>query len=134
MSYHPVGNVAQWVKITKTYEDFAAASTTNNISIFSLLEKTVILNYVINPVTSFSGGSIISYSINIGYTGNENYVASPTDIFTGSVPTGDNLNSILPISFSTTTDIRAYVECDGDNLDSAVQGVVDIYLLISTLP
>lgn len=131
MAYQP--NQPQWIKVTKTFSDFSAASVTNNITIYSLPAKGVIHNVQLVPTVAFSGGLIATYTISVGIAGTLAKYAVATNVFTGfSLPA----ISVLPGIESTSgaTDIKASAISTVGNLNAAVAGSVDIYLLVSTLP
>jgi len=124
-SYSP-----NWTKYTATHTDFSAASTTNDVSLFSLAADEVIHGYILNVTEVFSGGSIGSYDVKIGVGGdldkhvyNLSVVGASTEYY--------NVKAIE--SISSSTDIRVGAEADV-NLDEATQGSVDIYVLKSKLP
>ena len=128
--------VSRWVKVTKTYAELAAASTTNNISVYTLPAKGIILNARVIPSTTFSGGGITAYTVTVGVAGNVAIIHNMADVFTGGVGDlgiGISVTSIA-YSMTATKDIRLYATSTDANLDQAVQGSVDIYLLVSVLP
>lgn len=131
MAYTPYS--AQWIKVTKTFSDFSAAAVTNNITIYSLPAKGVIHNVQLVPTVAFSGGLIATYTISVGIAGTLAKYAVATNVFTGfSLPA----ISVLPgiESISGATDIKSSAISTVGNLNAAVAGSVDIYLLVSTLP
>jgi hypothetical protein len=125
----------EWVKITKTYADFSAAALTNEINIYSLPANKYIHDVKLIPTTSFSGGEIGTYTLSVGVD-----LVPQAYFLAGNVYPGNKLVSTLrtPIvgmqSTSVATDIKMTATSTVANLSSATAGVVDIYLLISTLP
>ena len=65
-----VRGVPRWIKVTKTYTDLAAASLTNNIEVYSLPAGNVIHATKLKHSASFTGGTIASYTLSVGITGN----------------------------------------------------------------
>lgn len=127
--------VARWIKITKSYSALSANSTTNDISIYTLPAKGIILNSRVIPSTQFSG-NITDYSVSVGVTGNVSIIHGVSYISTGydgDLATGISVTSIV-YSLTTTKDIRLYATSTGGNLNDVTAGSVDIYLLVSTLP
>ncbi len=121
----------QWVKITKSYTDFAAAAFTNDISIYSLPAGGVIQDVIINPTISFSGGTIATYTLSIGKGGNLVLWSAPAPIFTGALISNAGF---LPVTQLSAEDVRASVISTVGLLNAATQGSVDIYLLVAVLP
>ena len=131
MAYLPT-IAPKWVKVTKTYTDFATAGLTNNITIYSLPAKGVIHSVQVNPSTIFSGGLIATYTISIGITGVLAKYAIATNVFTGAtLPIISNLPGIE--SLTLATDIKAAAISTIGNLNAATQGVIDIWILVSQL-
>lgn len=133
MSYINSGSIPQWTKVTKLFSDFSTAGLTNSISIYTLPAKGIVhaVQMVIN--TAFSGGIIATYTISVGISGTLAKYAVATNVFTAApLP----VISVLPFieSASATTDIKATAISTVGNLNVAVAGSVDIYILTSTLP
>ncbi len=133
-TYKQLSRIPRWIKIRKTFEDFAVAGFTNDIEIYTLPVRGVIHASQIVPVTDFSGGTIATYTISLGVAGDLTKASTPKNVFTGAPDTpaigaGGGLYSI-----SGDTTIRAAAISTVGNLDAATTGVVDIYLLVSQLP
>lgn len=131
MSYN--NTTPQWIKIIKSYSDFAAAALTNDIEIYSLAAKNMIHAVQIFPSTTFSGGLINGYTISVGIAGNLVKYSVATNVFTGAALAQPSVISGVE-SMSGATSIRAQAVSGVGNLNTAVQGTVDIYLLVSKLP
>lgn len=134
-----VSGAPQWVKITKAFTDFATASTSNNIEIYSLPAKGVIHGAVIKHTAAFTGGTITDYTLSVGFSSSPNEFTSNLQAFNGPSDTGFEPNQPdnripKPMNFGAATSIRAYAVSGGGNLDQATAGSVDIYLLVSALP
>lgn len=130
MSYIPTG--LKWIKITKTFSDFSIASLTNSINIYSLAAKGVIHAVQLYPTTTFSGGTIATYTISIGITGTLTKYCTASNVFTGAtLPTISTTSGVE--STSGSTNIVATAISTVGTLDAATQGSISIYLLISSL-
>lgn len=126
----------QWVKVTKTFSNFATAALTNDISIYTLPINGYIHDVKIVPTTAFSGGVISAATISVGKGGALTKYAIATDVFTGNTTASSIHTPLVGLeSTSGTTDIRAAITVVGvaQTLNSLSAGSVDIYLLISIL-
>ncbi len=122
-----------WKKITKTYSDFSTAGLTNNISIYTLQPKEVILAYSIKHTTQFSGTLITSILASIGIVGTLALFLQGTTNMTGA-PNGVDINignSVFMQSTSGTTDVRLTLVSIGAFLNALTAGVVEVQLLTS---
>ena len=122
-----------WTKVTKTYTDLSTAATTNTITLVALAAKQFVDKVVIKHSTAFSGGGLISYSLDVGITGTTGYFITAFD---GFQAVSDTAKSEGDIDYSTFGGTNATItaNCAGANLDQATAGSVDVWLLISTLP
>lgn len=129
---------AQWIKITKTFTDLSAPSTSNNIVIFSLPAKGVIHSVVMKHETAFSGGSISAYTVSLGRVAALTDYIGNSDVFQAVAGTTFFIPSSAitprPYNFGGTTGIVANAISTGANLNTATQGSVDFYILYSILP
>lgn len=135
MAYETISpNVPRWVKVTKTYADFAAAGLTNDISIYTLPSKGYIHDVKIIPTTPFAGGLIATYTISVGIAASLAKYAIAANTFTGNTTLG-LIHAPLPGLENTagSTDIRAAAISTVGLLNAATAGSVDIWLLVSTL-
>lgn len=124
--------VARWVKITKTYADFAAAGLTNDIEIYSLPAKGVIHAVQINPTTTFSGGLISAYTLSVGIATNLVKYQAAAVVFTGATLPAVTATTGVESMLSATSIRGAAISITG-LLNAATQGVVNFYLLVSNL-
>ena len=131
MAYLP--NMAQWIKVTKVYTDFATAGVTNDIEIYSLPAKSLIHSCQVVVNTAFSGGTISAYTISVGIGGNLVKYSAATNVFTGFTLTQPSVLAGIE-SLSGATSIRAAAISTIGLLNAASAGSVSVYLLISTLP
>ncbi len=131
------GEVSRWIKVTKTYTDFATAGLTNDIEIYSLPAKSVIQGCVIKHTTLFSGGTIATYTASVGILGNLVKYAAAFNVLQAVSNTTFGLGTaIVPTveDFGAVKSIRGSVVSTVGLLNAATQGSVDFYLLVSTLP
>lgn len=132
MSHIPPPSLPKWIKITKAYTAFSTAGLTNDIEIYSLPAKGVIHSSQIVLTTAMSGGTIASYTLSIGISGNLVKYAAATNAFTGfSLAQPSVLAGIE--STSSATSIRAAAISTVGLLNAATAGSVDFYLLVSSL-
>lgn len=127
--------VGRWAKFTKTFSDFSTAGLTNDVEVLSLPARGVIQKVVIKHTTAFSGGTIASYTVSVGISGNFTKYAAAFDVFQATGDTTFGFNNLQNMeSFGAATSIRAQATATGDDLDQAAAGSVDIYVLYSVLP
>jgi hypothetical protein len=132
----PLAQTPTWVKVTKTFSNFATAALTNDISIYTLPIKGYIHDVKIVPTTAFSGGTISACTISVGKSGALTKYAIATDVFTGNTTVTAIHTPLIGLeSTSGTTDIRAAIIAVGvaQTLNNLSAGSVDIYLLVSIL-
>lgn len=124
----------QWTKYTKTYSDFSASATSSEISLATLSAAAVIHGVVIKHSAAFAGGSISSYEISVGPSGDATKYVDSFDV-DQTVASSAFLNtSLLEIEdFAATSILAAQAVSVGDDLDQATSGSVDIWVLSSTL-
>lgn len=123
-----------WVKYTKAYTDFSYAGTSYSITLLSLLAKELIHGVVIKHGTPFNGGSITTYTLEVGISGDESKYATAFDVFQAA---GDQVGkSYLNFgleNFGSSSNILVTARAS-HNLNTATQGAVEIWVLKSTLP
>lgn len=127
--------IIQRVKITKTFADFAAASTTNTIDAgFSLPANAWTIGAPIVLNTTFSGGEISGYTLEIGTVAQPNrFLSNPWNLFTGAGQFQGLLNNTPPISTSVSTALKLTATSIDANLNAATQGTADIWIYYSVL-
>ena len=139
------GGVAAWVKVTKTYSDFAIAATTNTITLRSLAANEVLHAMVVKHSTAFGGGGFVIYTITVGVTGSNSRYVAAYDAFAAVSNTaytsrfGDGNTSMADVfpDKQTFAGDTITITSNGDgitNLNAATAGSIDVWLLISTLP
>ncbi|TXT28100.1 MAG: hypothetical protein FD136_2034 [Chitinophagaceae bacterium] len=124
-----------WTKVTKTFSDFAIASTTNTISSgFSLKGAGVLKGVLIKPNQSFTGGAISAYTIKAGIIGNLDKYASAFDVFQPVTSNTFQLSQNFAMEDTLIdTDIKLTAVSTGANLNAATQGTVSVYFLTSRI-
>lgn len=128
---------ATWQKFTKTSADLAFPNVTNNITLFTLNPKQIISQIVMKHSVSFTGGTISNYTVSVGITGSLTKYLAAFGVF-GAVTDASNVMSIPTTvtameSYSGSTAIKIAATSTGGNLDTATQGSVDVWVLLSTL-
>ena len=129
-----------WVKFTKTYADFSAASTTGTVTLKTLPYKAVLHAAVLQHTESFTGGSISAYTIKVGVSGTTNKYVAATDVYASAANTtfapASSTTPFSPTMINSDTDVAiiATATSTGANTSAATAGSVDIWLLVSILP
>lgn len=131
-------NAPRWIVVTKTFADFAAAATTNNIEIYSQAANEVIHAVIEKHSVSFTGGAIAAYTISAGYVGALTTLTGNSALNVFQAPSNTayvESNNSGPVikSFSGATSVRGAAISTGANLNAATQGTVAFHLLVSTL-
>ena len=122
----------QWIKFHLTYADFAVASNTNTVIVTTLPPKADILTSSLRWTTPFTGPSITSYTINaITYFTQSFY--TPTVISNPVLPYSTQGSGVGMMDDTGYDDVTIDVGCD-QNLDTATQGELDLWLLLDVRP
>lgn len=117
----------QWYKVTKTFTDLAAASTTKSLSIYTLPSFGIVQTVVIYPRIPFTGGGTTTATMSIGRSGVLDSYMTAKDVFSTGTTVGNS-----PATSFTSTDVSIELTTSGDtNLLTA--GEADIYLLITIM-
>lgn len=124
----------QWTKYTQAYTDFSTAATSVELSLATLSAAEVVHGVVIKHSTAFSGGSITSYEVSVGPSGDATKYVDSFDV-DQTVASSAFLNTTLMEieDFAATSILAVQAVTVGDNLDQASAGSVDIWVLSSTL-
>lgn len=139
----PASSYPTWSSaISKSHTDLQTANTDNNIEIYSLPAKGVVHGVVMKTTTAFAGTGILTYTLQVGITGNTSkYISSAYDAMaavsnTNFAVSDNGMSTPLPRpeNFGAATSVRLRAVSAGANLDQSTAGAVDIYLLIGTLP
>lgn len=128
----------QWLKFSVSHTQFQTAGTTNNITLFSLPAKTLILKTVIKQSASFTGGAISAYTLSVGITGTLAKYLAAFDVFQapGATVFAASSTSIAQTleNFEASTAIKIAATSTMANLNASTAGAADIYVLTSLLP
>lgn len=140
----PPAYVPRWVKRSFTYDDFATAATTNEIELWQIPPGGMVHAAVVKHSTAFAGGSIHAYSVSCGKPGgnpgDDTNLLTTFNVFqavsgtTFAYSTGTDSDPPYPLfmqNFGTSYSLSIYAACSGGNLDTATQGAVDVWLLVS---
>lgn len=131
----------QWVrdgsyiqKITVTHTQFQVASTTRDIEIFTLPAGARVESVTMKHKDRFLGGSIASYTISVGITGDLAKYASAFDVdqVTGDQVLQDSDNFVME-DWVATTSVRAAAISAGDDLDKSTSGDIEIFIKVSQI-
>jgi hypothetical protein len=143
---------SQWVSITRTYADLAAANVLSNVAIYTLEPKRFIEVAVMKHSAAFAGGGILGYTLSVGAAGTTQYIIPAFDVFNApsnnldDSPAGFALSSggfnlaagnggnVAFVSFNQPTTVSLYATSTGANLDQATSGAVDVWLKIGQFP
>lgn len=125
----------QWTKYTKAYTDFSTAATSIELSLATLSAAEVVHGVIVKHSTAFSGGSITSYEVSVGPSGDATKYVDSFDV-DQTVASSAFLNTTLMEveDFAATSILAVQAVTVGDDLDQAAAGSVDIWVLSSTLP
>lgn len=116
-----------------TYVNFLSGSTTNSINGPLIAANTKIEALIIKPTTAFAGGSISSYLIDVGISGDADKYIDAFEM-TDSVADTNYLHVAINASVFSSTQLTITATSTGDNLNSATAGAFNLWLLTQTLP
>jgi hypothetical protein len=95
----------------------------------------VLLAYVIKHSAAFGGGGLVSYALDLGFTGTPSAFVTFFNVFTAPADTAlQDSTTVGLLPTAATWDVTATATVGGANLDQATTGSVDIWLLVATLP
>lgn len=124
---------AGWVRVTKTYADFSAASTSSAITIYTLSANQYLLAVAAKHTAAFTGGAIATYTVSLSGPG-----VGPGALLNvhGAPAAGTNFSVPSTSGFAvfTSTNVTATANTSGANTSAATAGSVDFWLYIGTLP
>jgi hypothetical protein len=135
-------NYPGWVKVTKTFTDFAAASQNNTVTVYTLPARGVIHACLIKHTAAFTGGALTAYNLTavqggttyFGGSGAYTLFQAPANVGQGKLQPFAQTGYGSLEDFGATKAITASVQSIGANLNAATAGSVNIYFLVSTLP
>jgi hypothetical protein len=127
------GGGATWTKVTKTFSDLSSVgSSSNTINLGSALPaKSFIISAVIKTSTAFSGGTLSTYTLAVGWTGNNTALITTYDAMFAVSNTNFTWDGGVggPPGTFATTNLTLTASCSGDTLDHANAGSVDVWIL-----
>ncbi len=124
----------RWEKITVDESAFTAAATSEDIELFVLPAGGVIHAVKIKHSTAFSGGSVASFTVSVGITGNLTKYATAFDVFQATSGTAFQLSTVVGSeNHGATTSIRIEATSTGDDVVAATAGSVDVWVLTSVV-
>jgi hypothetical protein len=130
-------NGPQWTKYTFPYTNFTAASTTEQVTLFSLPAKGLIHYCVQKHSTSFAAPGLSYLSVTIGLSGDPARYCPILNVYaavgtsSAFIPSG---SAFIPESFTASTAIVVTGISTGANLNTLTAGSLDVWVLTSTLP
>jgi hypothetical protein len=135
-------NYPGWVKVTKTFTDFAAASQNNTVTVYTLPARGVIHACLIKHTAAFTGGALTAYNLTtvqggstyFGGSGAYTLFQAPANVGQGKMQPFPQTGYGSLEDFGATKAITASLQSIGANLNAATAGSVNIYFLVSTLP
>ena len=122
-----------WSRVgTFAFSDFAIGSTQNSLNLFLLGAAQIVHGIKIQHSTAFTGGSITQYTVSVGIPTSVEKYASAFDVFQAPGSLVYQLSSGLQ-GESTTAATQITVTATSDqNLNTATQGAVTVWALLST--
>lgn len=124
----------RWRKLELDYSDFSAAAGSFSLSTIVLAAKEGVSDVIIKHNTAFGGGSITTYTVEVGYAGDTDAWAGAFDVFQAPADTLSQSSMSLEVpDFANTTTVLVTATADAD-LDEATTGSVDVYIRTFVLP
>lgn len=124
-------------KITVTHTQLQAAALTNDITIYTLAPKEMVLNIWMKHSVAFSGGLIATYTLSVGIIGSLLKYLAAKDV---AAVVGDTVQyglltpAPLVESHANSTALRLSAISTVGNLDASVAGSVDVWVQTIILP
>lgn len=121
-----------WKKYSFDYTAFATASTSTEVTLFTLAPGAIIEGVKIKHSSEFTGGAISTYTLSVGLTGDSSKYASAFDVFSAVGSTNFQLTQdFFSEDHDNPTTVIVKALSQGDNLDQAAQGNVEIWVKTS---
>lgn len=121
-----------WKKYSFDNTSFAVASTSTEVTLFTLAPGAIIEGIKIKHSTNFSGGSISTYTVSVGLSGNDSKYASAFNVFSAPGSTNFQLTrDFVSEDNDNPTTVVIQAVSGGGTLDQASQGNVDIWVKTS---
>lgn len=122
-------SIPQVYKYTATYSQLATAGLTNDIELFSLPAGGIIKSVKLKHSTPFTGGTIATYTLSVGITGNLVKYMAAFNVFQA---TGDSVLNFSTLAaaenHNSATSVRVAAISTVGNLNAATQGSADIFV------
>lgn len=124
----------KWNKYSFSFSDFSAASTGNTIEVKNLSAGEVIHSLVIKHDQAFEGGSISALDISVGPSGDVTKYIEDFDVFQSVAASSYQAVTMLEIEdFAATSTLAIRAVSTGDDLDQAVSGNLNLWVLSAIL-
>ncbi len=120
-----------WVKVTKTFADFAAAALSNSITGYVLPAGGVLHATQVKQSAAFGGGGAAAYTVSVGIPGNDAKYATAFNVFQAPGNTVMQLSGTLGVENHGATTNITFTATSDVLLNLAAAGSVDIWLLVS---
>jgi hypothetical protein len=125
----------KWIEYPFTFSSFSAAALSNSIALFTLAPKQIIEKVLIKHSTSFFGGSISSYTIEVGVSLISDKYASAFNVFqTVAASTSQMSNVACLEDLVGSVAIQVTARSIGGNLNTATSGAASVWVQTSQLP
>lgn len=129
-----IKNTPCFLKKSFTYSDFIYAGTKNTINLDYLLPNTIIKDIYLKHSTSFTGGTIATYTISIGDYSDPNLFVNNFDVMSTVAEDNFILVSLNKVIYETAGKvITITARSTTDTLDHGAAGALDVYLLIGRI-
>ena len=124
--------VPYWTKYTVSEADFTAAAALESITLYTMVAGEILHAIKIKHSTSFTGGAVADYTLEVGIAGDTAKYAGAFDVFQAVA------NNTFQLSFSggaeshaAGTVIQVTARCATDDMADAAAGAADIWVLKS---
>ena len=122
----------RWRKFTVVESDFTAAAASEAITLFTLDAGEIIHAVKIKHSTSFTGGTIADFTLEVGISGDSTKYASAFDVFQSVADTTFQLTSVFNSeSHGSGTTIEVTARSASDDVLDATAGAAEIWVLVS---
>lgn len=125
----------RWRKITIPYTSLSSGASVFAVTAITLQAGEGIDSVILHHTSAFGGGSITSYTVEVGQSGNSDKYAVPFDVFQASGNAVRDTASFMDVpNFGATTDITVTARSVGGALSQATAGSLDVYIRTFLLP
>lgn len=123
--------IPRWKKFSFTYEDFADASLTNSLTLFTLEAGGIIHAVKLKHSEAFAGCTTYTLSVGISGTLDKHLTAFDVAQAVGDDVMGTNGTPEFESHAAGGTGVLITAVATVDNLDQATAGAVDVWVLYS---